>query len=368
MDYKKTLLAIYDNALNSNHQSPLYISPNDLENIQILAKNCFSQKGVYTVFVTLAIYKIHHSDQDIRNHQTQILNGFSGRSIDTQYITPTLKALDLPSMAESGWLTRSLEQPFPYTLDYNGKISNKQVKQAFLKLIDRLEMNNVNPKAILIQLFSQIITIQKENKIIIEPLKSPEKLTISKLIQVLNKHFSFKYQSVGGSKLPVIAFYAIYQIIIEEVSRYSDCTLKPIGSHTASDRTSKSAGDIEIFKNNVLFEAVEIKLDKKINANILRIAKEKVIRYNPTRYYILSYAEIDVNEIDSINTIIENVKENHGCQIVINGIMPTLKYYLRLITNLEDFLNNYSSLIQNDTELKVIHKKKWNELMLELQQ
>lgn len=367
MDYKETLLAIYDNALNSN-QSPLYISPNDLENIQILAKNCFSQKGVYTVFVTLAIYKIHHPNQDIRNHQTQIQNGFSGRRIDTQYVTPTLKALGLPSMAESGWLTRSLEQPFPYTLNYNGKISNKQVKQAFLELIDSLETNNVNPKAILIELFSQIITIQKENKVIIQPLKSPEKLTISKLIYVLDEHFSFNYKNFGGSKLPVIAFYAIYQIIIEEVSRYSECTLKQIGSHTASDRTSKSAGDIEIFKKDALFEAVEIKLDKAIDANILRIAAEKIIRYNPSRYYILSYAEVDENDIDLINTIIEDVKENHGCQIVINGIMPTLKYYLRLISNLEDFLNNYSSLVQDDSELKAIHNQKWNELILELQQ
>jgi len=367
MDYKETLLAIYDSALNSN-TSALNISPNDLENIQILAKNCFSQKGVYTVFVTLAIYKIHHPNQDVRNHQTQILNGFSGRSIDTQYITPTFKALDLPSMAESGWLTRSLEQPFPYTLNYNGKISNKQVKQAFLELIDSLETKGVKSKAILIELFSQVISIQKENKAIIQPLKSPEKLTISKLIHVLDKHFSFKYQNFGGSKLPVIAFYAIYQIIIEEFSRYSDCTLKLIGSHTASDRTSKSAGDIEIFKKDNLFEAVEIKLDKLIDANILRIAKEKIIRYNPTRYYILSYADINENEIDSINTIIEDVKENHGCQIVINGIMPTLKYYFRLISNLEDFSNNYSFLVQNDTELKTIHKQKWNELILELQQ
>ncbi len=367
MNYRKTLLSIYDSALNSN-TSTLNILPTDLKNIKILAQNCFSQKGVYTVFVTLAIYKIHHSNQDIRNHQTQILNGFSGRSIDTQYITPTLKALDLPSMAESGWLTRSLEQPFPYTLDYNGKISNKQVKQAFLELIDSLEKKGVDPKDILIELFSQIINLQKENKVVIQPLKSPEKVTISKIIYVLNKHFSFKYQNFGGSKLPVIAFYAIYQIIIEEVSRYSYCLLKPIGSHTASDRTSKSAGDIEIFKNDMLFEAVEIKLDKTIDANILRIAKEKIIRYNPERYYILSYAEINKNEIDLINIIIEDVKEHHGCQIVINGIMPTLKYYLRLITNLACFLNNYSSLVENDSELKTIHKQKWNELIRELQQ
>ncbi len=51
----------------------------------------------------------------------------SGRSIETKFITPTLKELGLPSMAESGWLTRSLEQPYPYTFDYEGKISGKGI-------------------------------------------------------------------------------------------------------------------------------------------------------------------------------------------------------------------------------------------------
>ena len=55
--------------------------------------------------------------------------GFSGRSIDTKYITPTLKELGLTSMSESGWLTRSLEQPYPYDFKYQGKIS--KVKDEF---------------------------------------------------------------------------------------------------------------------------------------------------------------------------------------------------------------------------------------------
>lgn len=122
MDYKKKLLEIHKEAIeNSDYRVKLKIEI--LENITILSEKCFTQKGVYTVFVTLAIYKLLHKKQDIRNHQTQIPNGFSARTIDTKYITPTLKELGLPSMAESGWLTRSLEQPYPYTLDYEGKIS-----------------------------------------------------------------------------------------------------------------------------------------------------------------------------------------------------------------------------------------------------
>ena len=365
MDYKNQLLSIYNEAVEDVDYTDKF-NKNILDNVTTLAEKCFTQKGVYTVFVTLSIYKLFHKKQDIRNHQTQITNGFSARTIDTNYITPTLKELGLPSMAESGWLTRSLEQPYPYNLNYEGKISNKKVKRAFLELLDTIEVKNTNPKYILVELLRQIIAIQKANQITIQPLENPEKLTILKTIEILDKQFSFNYKTFSGAKLPVLAFYAIYQILMNEVSRYKKCKLKELGSHTASDRTSKSAGDIELFQDEQLFEAIEIKLDKSIDANILRIAKEKILKYNPKRYYILSYYEVNKSDKKVIDEIIEELKTTHGCQIVVNGVLATLKYYMRLISNLEEFVTIYSNLIEKDNELKLIHKEKWNELMLEL--
>jgi DNA (cytosine-5)-methyltransferase 1 len=195
------------------------------------------------------------------------------------------------------------------------------------------------------------------------PLQNPEKLTIENIINSLDNHFSTNYNMQGGSKLPVLAFYAIYEILINEIGRYKHCKLSQLGSHTASDRTSKTSGDIEIFKNNNLFEAIEIKLDKAIDANMVRIANEKIMRYNPNRYYILSYKGVKENDQVEISELINKTKNEHGCQIIINGLLPTIKYYLRLITSLEDFVSNYSLLIEKDTEIKKIHKEKWNELM-----
>jgi len=365
MNYHELLISIHTEATQKKNYCNS-LNQEVLKNIEIISNKCFNQKGVFTVLVTLSVYKIVHSNQDIRLHRTEFTNGFSGRSFDTKYITPTLKQLGLPSMAESGWLSRTLETSESYNLNYKANIGNKDVKKAFLELINEIQVNNINPKFILVELFKKIIKIQEENKIEIQPLQNPENLTISKIISLLNKQFTFNYETFYGSKLPVLAFYSIYQIIINEISRYNNCTLKALGSHTASDRTSKSAGDIEIFNNDELFEAIEIKLDKPIDANILRIAKEKIIKYNPKRYYILSYYEIKNEDEAEINQIIQEVKEEHGCQIIVNGLMATLKYYMRLISNLESFYNLYSELINIDEELKAIHKQKWNELTEEL--
>ncbi len=365
MNYKEKLIELINEANNQINYKNL-LGNNTLDNINIIAEKCFVQKGVFTVFVTLSVYKILHAEQDIRNHQSQIPSGFSGRSIDTQYITPTLKEFNLPSMAESGWLTRSLEQPYPYTLDYNGKISNKTVKRAFLELINDIQVNSIDPKIILVTLFEHVFEIQRKNIVLISPLDNPDNLTISNIIEILEKQFSHHYDSFGGAKLPVLAFYSIYQIMINELYRYRDCELKKLGSHTASDRTSKSSGDIEIYKDGTLFEAIEIKLDKKIDANIIRIAKEKIIKYNPNRYYVLSFVGYNDEELETINDIIDEVKSEHGCQIVINGVIPTLKYYLRLIEDLNLFIINYSKLIQDDVELKATHEQEWNNYMSEL--
>lgn len=150
------------------------------------------------------------------------------------------------------------------------------------------------------------------------------------------------------------------------MKRYENCVLAPLGSHTASDLTSRSSGDIEVFDaQGQISEVVEVKHDREIDIRTVRVAYEKIIRFNPKRYYILSCKDIKVSESQEINNIISQVREEHGCQIIINGVIPTIKYYLRLIS-LEIFMRDYSNLVSIDTELQPIHKLKWNELIEKL--
>lgn len=210
--------------------------------------------------------------------------------------------------------------------------------------------------------------VQKEtikNQIKIEPLSEKE-LSIKEIVNVLEEHFLFHYSTHGAAKLPVLAFYSLYHFIIDEIGRYNQCSLADLSSLTACDKTNKASGDIEIFKNESVFEAIEIKLDKEIDAHILRIVEQKIYKWNPQRYYILSVYEIKEEDYDDMHYIINNVKNNHGCQIIVNGIIATMKYYLRLVNNLVDFVNYYSHLIESDKEINIEHKQKWNELLKKL--
>lgn len=330
--------------------------------LSLIGKNAFHRKGVYTVLTTLLYYKYLYPKQDIRKHQSSMNGGFSGRSFDTRNVTPLLKKNKLPAMAESGWLTRSLEQPYPYDFNYNGKIPTL-LRMPFLKSLDYVQKHPSKALSMLRILLNAVIVFSEQTQITITPLKYPDGLSIEKIMMALEEHFLHNYGTHNGAKLPVLAFYAIYSCLIKELKRYEGCTLASLSSLTACDKTNKASGDIEIKKNNLLFEAIEIKLDKKIDSQIVRVVEEKIYKWNPQRYYILSVKGINEKDQKEISDIIRNVSLKHGCQIINNGLLPTIKYYLRLISNLNLFVSLYSKYISIDKELQFVHKTYWNKMI-----
>ncbi len=360
MNHREKLLEIYESSSSiSDIEIPIEILPF----LIVIGDNIERQRGVFTVIITLGIHKILFPNQDIRYHQDNMTGGFSGRSVDTKYITPTMKQLELPSMSESGWLTRSLEQPYPYLKEYNGKIGSVQVKESFLEVVDFIQHNSEQTENILRILLKRGIDLREDNRVEVSPIENPEKITIENIIGSLNEFFSENYKISGGSKLPVLSFYCIYQILLREMKRFDGCVLGELGSHTSSDRTSKTSGDIEVFSGDgMLLESLEIKFEIEIDNHIVNRVIEKIHKYNPKRYYILTTLGIKEDDYSEVISKVHKLKEIHGCQLIINGLLPTLKYYLRLIENLEEFLSIFTDSVVSDKELKVIHKIRWSEI------
>lgn len=360
---KQALIDIYNNSLDiSDIEESL---SDEADAIRIVLDRAPSNKGVYTVLVTLALYKVLNPDQDIRAHMKDLPGGFSGRGFDTKYVTPTMKELKLISMAESGWLTRSLEQNSPYDMNFNGNITPLSLKNAFLRLVQSAQSGSDTAEKILRALLNGGIEFRENNKISIQRIDVSD-AQISKIIELLHRTFTFNYEVHGGSKLPAIAFYAMYSFLIPEMKRFEGCVLLPMGSHTAPDGNSKSAGDVEVKRGNDIFEAIEIKLDKQFNAHMVRVAFEKINKFRVSRYYLLSGVSPDNQDIPEIEAVVEEIERDHGCQVIVNGFYSTLSYYLRLIAKPVDFLNAYVDLVEKDDELQLIHKQILSEIMSEL--
>ncbi|MDP2804762.1 MAG: hypothetical protein Q8O24_02355 [Gallionellaceae bacterium] len=333
--------------------------------LNIIIRSSESAKGVLTVLITSIVYKIYYPEQDIRNHQDGIVGGYSGRTFDTRHITPFLKACKFPAMAESGWLTRSLEQKVPYNLDYTGAISPAPLKTAFLLLLDNVENKAADCSQYLGFVLQSLIIKRNEQQI---DLAKPTALSINTILNLLERHFNATYTADGASRLPVLALYAMYQCLLNETKRFEGKKLLPLESHTSADLRSGRIGDIELLdEKDRPFEAVEVKHGIPISLQLVQDAHSKFNTTAVKRYYILSTAQYPTGqEWDDIQAEIHRIKNTHGCQLIVNGIMPSLKYYLRLLDNPFEFIDSYVNLLEEDAALKFEHKAKWNLLISEM--
>ena len=278
-----------------------------------------------------------------------------------------MKDKGFPFMVESGWLTRSFEQNSPYDLKYRGKITPQKVKQAFLETIDNIQTKHKSPHDYLVYIIQRLIIESKKHDIKIKRMKNASKLRISQIISMLDEHFE-KSSIVGTARLPVLAIYSLYQCMTKELKRFSKKKLLPLERHTSADLRSGEIGDIQInSSDNKPFEAVEVKYGKRITLEMTKDCFEKFKSYPVRRYYLLSTAKTEKDEMEKIQEFIKRVHDKHGCQIIVNGIMESIKYYLRLISNTENFIKNYGENLEKDEAIKAEQKSLWNTIIKKME-
>ncbi len=322
------------------------LSEQQREWVDIIVTKAESQKAVLAATATSLVKKLVTPEQDIRLHKVEMAGGYSGRSFDTQYVTSFLHET-MPRLAMksgSGWLTRSLEQNHPFTLDFPGKIQDKDVKNAFLQILNDLEENNADATLYLTELFAHLLRHTKASQIVFAPNPNAGQVTIKQVIQALRQHFFTKYHGAGASRLPVLAIYSIYAVSMKDEG-YSDKRLLALKSHTTSDLKSSSIGDIEVEdEQGNFFEAVEVKHNIAITATMVQDAYSKFQRLPLHRYYLLTTAHPSSVDEDKIEAVITDVRKAHGCEIIVNGVLPTIQYYLRRGDRTAGFISVYTGI------------------------
>lgn len=192
----------------------------------------------------------------------------------------------------------------------------------------------------------------------------PAALSIDGIVSVLDGHFHGSYLAEGASRLPILGIHAAYECLVKEFKRFQGKQLLPIANHTSADVRSGRIGDVEVADpNGRPFEAVEVKHGIPITLGLVKDARNKFQTTPVDRFYLLSTAETSPQEMVLIAEEAQKIKNTHGCQVIVNGIMPSIKYYLRLLDDPYEFIECYVNLLENDTSIKFEHKKRWNELI-----
>lgn len=370
ISHTQILQTLYSRAktkLKANNKKPDTdgLADAEVELLDFIASRSEDSKGVLTVIIASLVHKLFNPRQDIRKHQHNMRGGYSGRTVDTKYITPFLQEQSFPSMAESGWLTRSLEQNRPYDFNYPGKIRPATLKEGFLRLLDNVQARKANPEKYLIYLF-QLLILQRER--LVRPITRTEglaKISVSKIVQILEKHFNHPYKGRGASRLPVLAIYSVYECMMAEIKRFEGKKLLPLEQHTSADLRSGQPGDIAVEHNGKFFEGVEVKDNIEITKQLASYTYSKFRKHPVKRYYLLSTANIKAEERGGIESIIKRAALEHNSQFIVNGVLDSLKYYLRLLENPEKFIEHYSRNVQADKAIKFEHKQAWSGILNE---
>ncbi len=290
-------------------------------------------------------------------------NYFSGRTISEQIVAPWLKNQDFVT-SNSGWQTRTFERPRPYTLDYPENI--QAIKDEFLQILDEVQSGEVTlaKEALEYLVFNQIAF--RENQRI--QLTVPSINSIQTIISFFEKHFLASYSRKGASRLPVLAIYAVYSCVMAEIERYQGHHLDSLQRHEAADERTGAIGDIQIFDGEAkIFEAFEIKHEVTINREIIRTAYDKFRGYpSLQRYYILTTAVVCGGQDPDSLDMIQRIKNSHGAEVIVNGVLPTIKYFLRLLKNPSSIFPVYVDLLAKDRSVSYGHRQKWNEVVIGL--
>lgn len=362
-------LAAAEQAFYKEERPPIFINGlssrlvKSLEDISNKAEK--ASTGFTNIVTSLAIKSYLGDKVDIRYHQVQIQDktdrpaGFNFRRV-SEKVFPWLSGHHFQG-AKSGWQTRTFERPKPYLMDYDENIGD--IKESFLACYDEVEVNKQNAKQALAYLIFSQVCLRDKRKINIAVPKIEDIILITSLF---NKHFFHKYKnSKGASRLPVLALYSIYSVLVDELDRYKskEAQLKPLQEHSAADSQTGSIGDIEVSdKTGKVIEAIEVKHDIEIDIKIIEDVKLKIMSKPVDRYYVLTtHANCEPN--DEVKNEIKQIKELLGCQVIVNGVLPSIKYYLRMLLNPSAIFPYYADLLQSDKAVAHEHRDVWNSII-----
>jgi DNA (cytosine-5)-methyltransferase 1 len=353
-------------AFASGH-SPLHmLSPRLTAALDGLSAKAQQASAVFTNIVTCLAVKVARTNVDVRYHQVQIQSatnrpaGFNFRGISETAVYPWLNRNRFEG-AKSGWQTRTLERPKPYTLNYDENIG--AVKTEFLSVFDEIEEKGASAEQALLYLIYKQVLRREHVKI---TLSIPKTKDIGTIVELFSRHFFQPYGGAkGASRLPVLALHAIYSVMVPELKRYAGKSIKALEEHSAADSQTGSLGDIEVSDDftGEIFEAVEVKHNLRITETVIAGVQEKVMDKEISRYYVLTTHENCEPDKGAIK-IMESVSAVYNCQIIANGVIATLRYYLRLLEDPSAVFSAYVSLLQVDKAIAHEHRTAWNRVVM----
>lgn len=304
--------------------------------------------------VASVVAKISTPDWDTRYHQVQIGGTYSLRQIDKSFVSAFLYKHGLYDTSTEFALTRSFEKAEPFTKSYSGKIRPQECKAAFLNIVETINTSPYSDNETLLRsILAYLIKWLKNRQQEIERLRLT-KTSVTKTRNISLSDISTLCDALtslpsGSSVVPVIMVRSLLCVISPLM--WPSITVKPLKSHTASDKHSQAQGDIEAYdqaSNQVI--VIEIKHKLLISDIIIKSFDDKTQNLDIPMKCILTTADIP-HSVTETNISVDTVK-----RFVLSYLQQALMFD-RTAKVMADFVEQYKRDIVEHTNLKLEIKK-----------
>ena len=185
-------------------------------------------------------------------------------------------------------------------------------------------------------------------------------LSVDQTVDKVMQHHSL--QTKRASRLPVLAIHSVMTIIAREFERYEGCTILTPKYRAIAKSRKDLIANVHIFDaNDMLFEGYAVKHNIRINSHLIQAYLEKILTTTARRFYILTthhhgnYIELEPE--------IQRIDREHSRELIVDGVYPTLRHYLRLMGSTSEFLDAYVTQLETDPSVTFQIKEAWNEIV-----
>lgn len=335
--------------------------------IEYVCRNLQNRSGVRFLMACL-LAKLHQPNLDIRMPYTEIGGDdcYSGRHYDERYITSFVENHELPCNVTTAFLTPAF-RTHEIMLSKNANLMGRprELYEYILSLLDDVARKKIPPLDLFCEIVRNLVVLRDEQKSRMDTLlanlrqSDSSQLTVDGIVNIVRQHLSQPH----SSRLPVLAFHAIYQTIEDELNERT----VPLQSHNAADSQTKSLGDIEVaLKDSAdLITVYEMK-SRKLSKNDVRQALNKVVNSQKSakQYLFITTQPISEGVEEQIQVLNE---QNLGIEFAALDCLAFVRYFLHLFYQVRlEFLNNYQNLVLSESDSGV--RQPLKELLLSLRQ
>jgi hypothetical protein len=297
------------------------ISEQHITHLKNLVGSITSEVGRALVGLTVLQLCIKSIDSslNIRLHKDFWQTGISMRSLDGNFITPTLREFDLLKLNKDGFMmTRSLAENYPYSKFYKANI--RGAKSEWLEIVDALETGTLEPLPALYFVITQLVhhagrfqdLVQEVLNLKDQFVNKNAQLTQKIVLQLLEQHIQ---KSDYAARIMEIAMHALMQAM-QDVSVTMSGTLVTLSQMRSANKKHGNVADIELAWQGQIIEAWDAKYGKAYLRDELEELSDKLEK-NPSVQIAGFVSSEHIIKNQEITTRVADLEALHGIDIYL---------------------------------------------------